>query len=120
MGTPLWKIEGFETAAGNRVVEDWFWDDIDEDERDALRDRMGYLTITPRHLWKEPRFKWFGDMRVYGFFPAERPDRFVFLHGVIKKANKDLEGIAVARTRLKRLSRGEGRTHEFDFEKRTS
>ena len=32
MRTPPWKFEGFTTAAGNRVVEDWFWNDTEEDK----------------------------------------------------------------------------------------
>jgi hypothetical protein len=46
----LWKIEGFVTAAGNPVVQNWFWDEIGEEERDALRDRMNHLTMVEKRL----------------------------------------------------------------------
>jgi hypothetical protein len=131
MEKPLWRIEGFVTAAGNRVVQKWYWDEIGIEERDALRDRMSHLANAPKHLWKEPLFEWFGDigevkkrvssgaLRVYGFFPDES-NTFVFLLGVVKKKTKDREGMELARTRLKRLKSGEGDTHEFDFEERAS
>ena len=79
----------------------------------------------------EPRFKWFGDigevrknvstgaLRVYGYFPEDL-SVFVFLLGVVKKTSKDREGVDAARTRLKRLKNGNGDTHEFDFEERTT
>lgn len=131
MEKPLWKIEGFITAAGNPVVQSWYWDEIGIEERDAIRDRMKYLVNVKKSLWMEPRFKWFGDigevrksvsagaLRVYGYFPDGLPV-FVFLLGVVKKTTKDHVGVDVARTRLKRLKNGEGDTHEFNFEERTS
>ena len=131
MEKPLWRIEGFVTAAGNPVVQSWYWDEIGIEERDAIRDRMRYLVYVKRHLWMEPRFKWFGDigevrknvstgaLRVYGYF-TEDLSVFVFLLGVVKKTSKDREGVDAARTRLKRLKNGNGDTHEFDFEERTT
>ena len=62
MEKPLWKIEGFITAAGNPVVQSWYWDEIGIEERDAIRDRMKYLVNVKKNLWMEPRFKWFGDI----------------------------------------------------------
>jgi phage-related protein len=131
MEKSLWRIEGFVTAAGNPVVQSWYWDEIGIEERDALRVRMNYLTSIEKHLWKEPLFEWFGDigevkkrvstgaLRVYGYFPDDS-NTFVFLFGVVKKKTKDREGTELARKRLKRLKNGEGETHEFNFEERTS
>ena len=131
MGKSLWRIEGFVKAAGNRVVQSWYWDEIGIEERDALRDRMGHLTMVEKHLWNGESFKWFGDigevrkrvstgaLRVYGYFPDDS-NTFVFLFGVVKKKTKDREGTELARKRLKRLKNGEGDTHEFNFEERTS
>lgn len=130
MEKPLWKIEGFVTAARNAVVQSWYWDEIGIEERDAIRDRMGYLVYVKKNLWMEPRFKWFGDigevrksvstgaLRVYGYFP-DGPPVFVFLLGVVKKKTKDRDGVNSARTRLNRLKNGQGDTHEFNFEERT-
>src|ERR1039458_6580238 len=113
MGRPLWRIDGFVTAAGNRVVQEWFWDELQVEGGDALRDRMNYPTNVGKNLWQPPYFDWFGDigevrkhissgaLRVYGFF-SEEPHLFVFLHGVVKKKTKDREGIDLARLRLKR------------------
>jgi len=127
----LWKIEGFVTAAGNPVVQEWYWDEIGIEVRDALRDRMNYLTTVEKHLWKKPLFEWFGDigevkkrvstgaLRVYGYFPDDS-NTFVFLHGVVKNKTKDHEGTDLAKMRLKRLKNGEGSTHEFNFEERAS
>jgi phage-related protein len=130
MGKPLWRIEGFVTAAGNSVVQKWFWDEIGVEVRDALRDRMNYLMAVEKHPWMEPGFKWFRDigevrkrvstgaLRVYGYFPDDS-NTFVFLHGVVKQKTKDREGVETARKRLKRLKNGEGSTHEFNFKERT-
>jgi hypothetical protein len=129
MGKPLWMFEGFITAAGNRVVEDWYWDEIVQDDRESIRDIANYLANYKKTLWVEPRFKNFGDigeirkktdhgaLRVYGEFHDLRA-AFVFLNGELKKTTKDKQGIEKARLRSKRLRRGEGTTHEFNFEKR--
>jgi Phage derived protein Gp49-like (DUF891) len=131
MEKPLWKIEAFKTAAGNAIIQQWFWDELTIEERDKLRDRMIYLTSVGRHLWQEPYFKSFGDigevrakvqrgaLRVYGYFPSDK-NTFVFLNGVIKKTDKDNQGVDTAEKRLKRLKNGEGDTHGFDFEERTT
>jgi hypothetical protein len=127
MSAPPWKFEGFVTAAGNPVVQEWFWADADDDERDALRDRVNYLSNLKRTLWQEPAFKWFGTygeirksvprgaLRVYGLFAEER-DAFVFLHGHVKNIKKDAQGMDTAQRRLGRLRNKEGSTHEFNFE----
>jgi hypothetical protein len=129
MGTPLWMFEGFVTAAGNRVVEDWYWDEIVRDDRESIRDIANYLANYKKTLWVEPRFKNLGDigeirkgtdhgaLRVYGEF-HEQWAAFVFLNGELKKTTRDKQGIEKARLRSKRLKQGEGTTHGFDFEKR--
>lgn len=126
---PPWRVDGFVTAAGNRVVQNWYWDEIGLEERDAIRDRMAHLANLKKELWKEPYFEWFGDigevkkrvtggaLRVYGYFSDDRGS-FVFLYGVVKKKTKDSEGIEKARTRLKRIKNGQGGEHEFDFEEK--
>jgi hypothetical protein len=128
MSKPHWTFEGFVTDAGNRVVQQWFWGDIGSDERDDIRTRIGYIENIERNLWKEPHFKSFGDigeirkktpggaLRIYGYFPKERPHVFVFLYGDMKKSDKDKQGVETARLRLKKLQQGRGTTHGFDFE----
>jgi hypothetical protein len=132
MSAPPWKFEGFISAAGNRLVQEWYWDDREcgEDGRNAIKTRINYLMYLPKSLWKKPEFEWFGDLgevrksvptgalRVYGFFPDEM--RFVFLLGNVKKKDRDKDAIKTARQRMKRLANGEGYTHEFVFAERTS
>jgi len=131
MDKPPWKIEGFVTAAGRPIVQEWFWDETDIDERDALRDRLRYLVNLEKSQWTEPHFKWFGDigeirksvprgaLRVYGYFEENRRV-FVLLHGVVKNKTKDTEGTDLARKRLKRLANGDGTTNELDREERVA
>jgi len=131
MSAPPWKFEGFVTAAENQVVQDWFWDEANDDERDALRDRVGYLANLKKTLWQEPHFKWFGTygeirksvprgaLRAYGFFDEAR-DTFVLLHAHVKNVKRDSQGMDVAERRLRRLQNGEGSTHGFDFEDKSA
>lgn len=129
MSAPPWKFEGYVTGAGNRVVQDWFWDDADIDERDAVRDRVNYLANLKKVNWQKPAFEWFGEygeirknvprgaLRIYGVFADDR-DAFIFLLGKVKNVKKDKQGIDTAEKRLKRLRNGEGSTHEFDFKEK--
>ena len=128
MVKPLWSFEGFVTEALNRVVQGWYWDDIGIDERDDIRDRVNHLGNVERHLWKEPHFKFLGEigeirkkrpngaLRIYGYF--SNPHVFVFLNGTLKKTNHDKQGMDTALMRLKKLKQGTGTTHEFDFEEK--
>jgi hypothetical protein len=130
MSKPLWTFEGFETDAGNQVVQEWYWSDIGIDQRDDIRTRVAYIENVEQNLWKEPHFKFFGDigeirkrtpvgaLRVYGYFPADRPHVFVILNGDLKKSDKDRQGVETARLRLKKLQQGRGRTHGFDFDEK--
>lgn len=129
MSAPPWNFEGYVTAAGNRIVQDWFWNEANDEERGALRDRANYLANLKKTLWMEPYFKWFGKqgygeirkrvprgaLRVYGTFADDR-GAFVFLFGHTKKATKEPEGMDAAEKRLKRYLKGESTTHGFDFE----
>ncbi len=125
--TPLWKFDGYVTAAGRQVVCDWFLDELNDKERDAIRDRIRYLENVPKTLWMEPAFKNFGNdfgeirasskrgaIRIYGQFTEE--GRFLLLFGHIKKKTHDREGINTAKLRLKEFNKGMGSASEFDFE----
>src|SRR6185437_11264802 len=124
MSKPLWTFEGFVTAAGNRVVQDWYWNDIGDDDRDNIQDRVRYLENVPHHLWKEPYYENLGDfgeikkktprgaLRIYGL---QKGYRFVFLHGVLKKTTNDKQGKATASGRLQKLKQKDGSTHVFKF-----
>ena len=129
MGQSLWTFEGFRTANGNGVVQEWFWGEIDDEGRDAIRDRVTYLALLERHLWKEPHFKRLdsdlgeirtktsrGALRVYGFFRIAH--HFLFLSANYKSVNNDRVGKNAAKDRLKRFRQGLGDFHEFDFEDR--
>jgi hypothetical protein len=130
MSKTLWKFRGYTTAAGNRVVQDWYYDELDEDDRDLIRYRINHLANIERHLWKEPGFKYLdkdlseirrqssaGALRLYGNFPEDR-HTFTLLHGVYKQASNDKIGKGIALARLKLLRQKIGTTHEFDFEEK--
>lgn len=133
MGKSIWTFEGFETEAGNRLVDEWFHEELSVDERDLIRDRINYLANVERHLWKRPGFDKLedelheirkncpgGTIRIYGYFPSGQRHRFVLLFGHYKTKNNDRLGKKAASDRLKLLKQGKGCTHEFDFEERTS
>jgi phage-related protein len=123
----LWTFRGYVTAAGNEVVQQWY-DGLQIDERDLIRDRVNYLKDVERYLWRRPGFDKLGDelneirrdveggtIRLYGYFPAER-HHFVILHADYKTQRNDRSGKKIAHDRLKLLKRGIGSTHEFNFE----
>jgi hypothetical protein len=125
MNKPLWTFEGYVSDSGNRIVQDWFDDELDEDGRDAVRDRIRYLGFVDRHQWKEPHFKHFksdfgeirkktpeGGLRIYGHFRG--PRTFMFLNGVLKKTNDDKRGKRTAESRFKQFKQGKGGYHEFE------
>jgi hypothetical protein len=130
---PLWTFEGFVTPAGNRIVDDWFHDELGEDERDLIRDRIYYLKDVERHLWRRPGFdKLDGDLneirkdvpgggtiRIYGYFPSGKRHSFVLLEGRYKDKKNDKAGKRIAEDRLKQIKQGMGSTHGFNFEERT-
>jgi hypothetical protein len=130
----LWTFEGFVTPAGNRLVDDWFHNQLSEDDRDFVRDRINYLKDIERHLWKRPGFDKLdgelneirkdipgnGTIRIYGYFPPGKRHCFVLLEGRYKGKKNDKSGKRIAEDRLKQIKKGEGNTHEFDFEERVS
>ena len=131
MSKTLWTFRGYTTAAGNRVVQDWYHGELNEDERALIRYRINNLANIERHLWKDPGFKYLdkdlseirrktpvGALRLYGNFPEER-HTFILLHGDYKQASNDTTGKGKALARLKLLRQKIGNTHEFDFEEKS-
>ncbi len=127
----VWTFEAYETDAGNRIVQEWYWEEICLDDRDLIRDRIRYLKNVGRHLWKEPYFESMGELgeikkrstprgalRIYGCFREGAV--FLFLHGVLKKARKDKKGINTSKLRLRKLQAEVGRSHEFEFKERST
>jgi putative component of toxin-antitoxin plasmid stabilization module len=132
MGQSLWTFRGYVTDAGAKVVQRWFFDILDIDERDLIRDRVNRLKDIERHLWVKPGFAPVGEglfeirrdtqagwLRIYGFFPADR-HHFVVLAGNDKQAKNDKTGKNLAKQRWKLLKQGIGGTHGFDFEEEFS
>jgi hypothetical protein len=128
MSKPLWTFRGFVTAADNRVVQEWYWSDIGEDDRDLIRDRVGYLKNVKHHLWKEPYYENLGEfgeikkktprgaLRIYG---EQDGYTFVLLYGILKKKTNDKQGKKTAGERLKKLKQKEGSTHVFKFKEKS-
>ena len=86
-----WRFYGYETAAGGRIVQDWY-NRLLQDEKDEIQDILGYLQALPRTSWSEPAFEAFDPdisevkikvnvlkriYRIYGtFWP--RGERYVY------------------------------------------
>ena len=132
MGKSLWSFRGYVTDAGARAIQRWYWDDLDIDERDLIRDRVNRLKDVERHLWGKPGFAPLGEglhevrrdtragpIRMYGFFPSDR-HHFTILSADHKKVKNDKAGKKIAMDRWKLLRRGIGSTHELDFEEEFS
>jgi phage-related protein len=128
MSKPLWTFEQYVTEAGGHPVEDWYQSELEVDERDLIRDRIGKLENVERPAWRRPGFdKLDGDIceirkdtpdgtiRIYGYFPPNRY-HFVLLHGHYKKVDNDRRGMRVAKDRLKLIRSGKGRLDGFSFE----
>ncbi len=133
MNEPLWEFEGYTSPAGNNPVQDWYHDELSEDERDLIRDRINHLKDIERHLWRRPGFDKLegelneirkdtpdGTIRIYGNFHPEKRHCFVLLEGRYKDKKNDKAGKAIAQERLKLLKQRKGRTHEFNFEERST
>jgi hypothetical protein len=129
---PLWTFRGYTTEAGNSLVQEWFREELSVDERDLIRDRIGYLQYVERHLWRRPSFDKLeddlneiriktkaGPIRIYGCFQDDQRHCFTMLHGLYKSADNDRKGKKVASDRLRLLRQKKGSTHEFDFEEGT-
>jgi hypothetical protein len=131
-----WTFYGYRTPAGGPDVQEWF-DGLQEEEQDEVRDRLGYLQKLPPGAWGKPIFEPLGDeiselrikvnvphlkavYRIYGaFWPEGRRYSYTLLLGKDKKVDNDRRGKREAIKRLKRLRRGEATTHEFKFERGT-
>lgn len=125
MGDELpWVFYGFETPAKNRPAQDWF-DALDEDVKDAIRDSLTYHEKVERHLWRRPQFDELGreaisefrfkvgdTYRIYGVYGPAR-HAYTFLHGCGKKVTNDKAGKRVAKERRKQLERNEASVHVF-------
>jgi hypothetical protein len=134
----VWKFFGYETAAGGRLVQEWF-DGLLAEEKDEARDTLGYLQTLPLRLWSLPEYEPLGDglseirfkvnslkiiYRIYGFFWPPSPESsdgkkrhpsYSLLLGKPKKVKNDRDGVKEAR-RLKRLiERKEANVHAFKF-----
>ena len=129
-GDAQWTFYGYRTQAGTRDVQDWF-DKLSDEEKDEVRDTLGYLRRIPSHLWSKPEFDSLGEglseirfkvntlkrtYRIYGrFWPGQRHS-YTFLLGTIKKVKNPKKDIAKARRRQDQVKRGEVKVHEFEFE----
>lgn len=125
-----WTFYGYRTAAGRREVQVWFAG-LHEDEKDEIRDTLGYLKMLPAHLWEKPEFYPLGDglfeirlkvntlrkiYRIYGcFWPKDRRFSFTLLLGAEKKVSNQKHEVAEARKRKARLEGNEASIHEFEF-----
>ena len=130
---PIWTFEAYVTPAGGKIVQEWFDFELDEDERDAVRDQVNYLIHLERHLWIRPKFdKVEGEIseiickcniknkaiRLYGYFP-DRRHHFLILHGGEKKRSNDKIGKRTAKDHLSLIKQNIARSHEFNFEERS-
>jgi len=130
-----WTFYGYQTPAEGRDVQDWF-DGLEEEERDEIRDILGYLQkLTPAAWRDKPDFEPLGDevseikikvhvahlkriYRIYGaFWPEGKRYSYTLLLGKNKKVDNDRRGKKEAIKRLKKLRRREATIHEFEFEK---
>jgi phage-related protein len=130
-----WKFYAYRTRARGREVQEWF-DGLEEEEKDEIRDAIGYLQTLPLRLWAKPRYSPLGDglseirikvsklnktFRIYGFFwPEGKRNVYTFLLGRDKKVKNPQSDIAQARKRLKEVEQREVETHEFKFEGRAN
>jgi hypothetical protein len=131
-----WTFLDFESAAEGTPVQSWF-DSLPEDHRDEVKDRLGFLQVTPRSDWDEPYFDPLvgegGEIseirfdpikgvrgkfhyRIYGYFGLEEEESYKFLHATNKQQRNDRDGKAIAKRRLRQLQSREADFHQFDME----
>lgn len=124
----IWRFFGYRSSAGNDRVQEWF-DALDPEVRDEIRDSLLYYENVERHLWKrrgqqgfdelggegisEFRFKISGEwIRIYGDYGPGRHE-YIFLHGCEKTVKNDRAGKAVAKDRKRDIERKEASVHVF-------
>lgn len=127
----LWAFCAYQTLADGREVQEWF-DGLSEEEKDEIKDSVGYLQVLPLKIWAKPRYFPLGEglseirvkanrlnkiYRIYGcFWPPGRRHSYAFLLGRDKKVKNPRKDIALARKRQGEVERGEVQVHEFKFE----
>jgi hypothetical protein len=125
-----WVFHGYVTPAGNPTVQKWF-NDLEDEEKDAVKDVLIYLRVSPRHWWTKPQFDSFDPdlseiritvnvlkriYRVYGtFWPKSARYSYTFLIGKNKKVDNDRRGKREAIDRLRELRTGEASVKQFEF-----
>src|SRR6267142_1341516 len=135
-----WIFLAFESAKEGRPIQVWF-DGLPEDHRDEVKDRLGFLQVTPRSDWDDPYFDPLdgegGEIseirfdaikcvkgkfyyRIYGFFGLEEEESYKFLHAVNKKMRNDRHGKSTTKRRLGELQSGAAELHPFDMDSEVS
>jgi len=134
-----WVFLGFESPKEGQPVQFWF-DNLTEEHRDAIKDQLAFLQVTPRAIWEEPFFDpLIGEegiseirfvpiksllakfyYRIYGFFGAEEEETYKFLHATNKKSRNDRHGKKIAKRRLRELQNGEAELHPFGLDGKSS
>ena len=127
---PLWTFHGYVTAAGGQEVQDWF-DELQDEAKDEVRDTLAYLEHLPQHLWRKPEYFPLGDglselrfksnvlnktIRIYGFFwPKGKRHHYTLLLGTEKTVMNPKGDIRNARKRKAEVEQGKRTIHEFEF-----
>ncbi|MGA2182007.1 MAG: hypothetical protein ABSH47_03185 [Bryobacteraceae bacterium] len=125
-----WTFYGFQTKANGRVVQEWF-NALSDEEKDEVRDTLGYLQHLNLREWKYPKYEPLGDgissfrfqpgvlniwIRIYGsFWPPKVRFSYTLLYGGNKKVRNDTHGKKEALRRKRLLEQGEATVHEFKF-----
>src|SRR5688572_32698251 len=126
----VWTFYGYVTPAGGRDVQVWF-DGLDEDAQDEIRDALVYLEKLPPARWRSPLVEPLGQglseirvkanvlqqiYRLYGFYwPQKRRYVYTVLSGTSKKVSNPQDDIKEARRRQSRVERGEADIYELDL-----
>ncbi len=53
-----WRFYGYRAASGRRKVQEWY-SSLSQDEKNEIKDVLGYLQALPRISWSEPAFEAF-------------------------------------------------------------
>jgi hypothetical protein len=135
-----WVFLSFESPGDGRPVQEWY-DHLNDDHRDEVKDRLNFLQISQRIDWDEPyfdrligeggiiseiRFDPIKDVtgkyyyRIYGFFDGDEAESYNFLHVVNKKVRNDRPGKNKARERLQEVLEERASLHEFSMDEESS